>query len=73
MIQMNLSKIRFPFLYSIRWSDEGLWTLPESNGEVIHHVISHVHVMTRYGVPALELIILKLAVAIAWIGWRKNV
>jgi hypothetical protein len=64
-------KIRFPLLYAVHWSDGGLWTIPESNGKVIHHALFHIHVMTRYGVPTLEFVFLKLAVAIAWIGWRK--
>lgn len=65
-----MKKLRFPLLIRPHWSSEGLWWMTESNGDVKHHMLIHIAVMQRDKCFTLEIIIGKLAIPIAWIGFR---
>lgn len=63
-------RLRFPLLIHFNWSSDGLWYMTEINGRVRHHMLFQVAIIERDKHKGVEIIIGKLAIPIAWIGFR---
>lgn len=61
-----------PFLVDVKVSGNELWWMDEPNDPPIRHFfLFNISVMKRYGLTAMQITVLWVAIAIAFVGWRK--